>query len=75
MFALHRPRLWLLVAGGLALTIAWSRVFLGLHFVSDIAVGLVLGAACALTARQGFAWLDRRRAALALRPAAGAENR
>jgi len=78
MFALHRPRLWLTMAGGVALAIAWSRVFLGLHFVSDIAVGLLLGAACALTARQGFAWLDRRRhraAVLALRPAGGVESR
>ena len=77
MFALHRPRLWSALAGGVALTIAWSRVFLGLHFVSDIAVGLLLGTACALTARQGFAWLDRRRlrAMLALKPATGAESR
>lgn len=75
MFALHRPRLWLALAGGVALAIAWSRVFLGLHFVSDIAVGLLLGAACALTTRQGFAWLDRRRAPPSLRPATGAEGR
>ncbi|MCY1559533.1 hypothetical protein D9M68_965830 [compost metagenome] len=63
------------MAGGVALAIAWSRVFLGLHFVSDIAAGLLLGAACALTVRQGFAWLDRRRAPPSLRPATGAEGR
>jgi undecaprenyl-diphosphatase len=60
-FASRHPRRWLIAAGAVALAIAWSRVFLGLHFVSDIAVGLLLGAASALTARQGFAWLDRRR--------------
>lgn len=76
MFAPQRPRLWLALAGGVALAIAWSRVFLGLHFVSDIAVGLVLGAACAVTARQSFTWLDRRRRTVpALRPVAGSENR
>jgi undecaprenyl-diphosphatase len=75
MFAPHRARLWLTMAGGVALAIAWSRVFLGLHFISDIAVGLLLGAACALTAREAFAWLDRRRALLALRPVAGSETR
>jgi membrane-associated phospholipid phosphatase len=31
-----------------ALAIAWSRVFLGLHFVSDVALGLFLGATCAV---------------------------
>jgi undecaprenyl-diphosphatase len=61
MFALHRPRLWLTLAGSVALAIAWSRVFLGLHFVSDIAVGLVVGVACAVTARQGLGWRGRRR--------------
>lgn len=60
-FAPGRPRRWLIAAGAVGLAIAWSRVFLGLHFVSDVAVGLLLGAACALTARQGFAWLDTNR--------------
>ena len=69
------PRRWLLVAGGVALAVAWSRVFLGLHFVSDIAVGLVLGAASAVTARQCLAWLGRRRAVPPLRPVARSENR
>jgi undecaprenyl-diphosphatase len=76
IFAPHRPRLWLALAGGVALVIAWSRVFLGLHFVSDIAVGLVLGAACAVTARQGVGWLTRRRRPVpALRPVVGSDNR
>lgn len=75
LFAPSRPRRWLVVVGGVALAIAWSRVFLGLHFVSDIAVGLLLGAACAVTARQGFAWWARRRAAWPIRPVAGSGNR
>lgn len=76
VFAPHRPRLWLVLAGSVALAIAWSRVFLGLHFVSDIAVGLVVGAACAVTARQGVGWLARRRRPVpVLRPVAGSENR
>ncbi|WP_066272621.1 phosphatase PAP2 family protein [Hydrogenophaga palleronii] len=61
MCAPGRARLWLALAGPVALLIAWSRVFLGLHFVSDIAVGLLLGLACAVTARQGLRALDRRR--------------
>lgn len=68
LFAPRHPHLWLATAGGLALAIAWSRVFLGLHFVSDISVGLVLGVAGAVTARQAFAWWDRRRARSTNRP-------
>ncbi len=76
LFAPQRPRLWLTLAGGVALAIAWSRVCLGLHFVSDITAGLALGAACAVTARQVLAWLARRRRPLpSLRPAVGSENR
>lgn len=63
MCAPRRPRLWLALAGPVALSIAWSRVFLGLHFVSDIAVGLLLGLACAVTARQALLALGRRRLA------------
>mgnify|MGYP006173485013 CR=1 FL=1 len=66
---------WLLVAGALAVAIAWSRVFLGLHFVSDIAAGVVLGVASAVTAQQCLAWVGRRRVAPALRPMAGSETR
>lgn len=64
LLAPSRPRWWMGLAGGVALAIAWSRVFLGLHFVSDIVVGLVLGLACAVTSRQAMRWLDRRRPAL-----------
>lgn len=58
VFAPWRARRWALVAGLVALAIAWSRVFLGLHFVSDITAGLLLGVASALAARQMFAWWD-----------------
>ena len=65
---LRRPALWpaalLLVAG-----VAWSRVFLGVHYPTDIAVGTVLGGLIAFIAhlvltRYGRLWLqlDWRRA-------------
>lgn len=51
-------RLWLPAALALAvaLAVAWSRVFLGLHFPSDVAAGLVLGALVA-----SLVWLCARR--------------
>ncbi len=78
LFAPRSPRIWLLLAGGVAGAIAWSRVFLGLHFVSDIAAGVLVGVASAVTARQCLAWLDRRRRSRDLTPLtpwAGSENR
>jgi len=74
LFAPRHARWWLFCPGGLALAIAWSRVFLGLHFVSDIAVGLVLGAACAVTSRRCFGWLNRRRAGEPIIPLAGSDR-
>ncbi|MCW5653955.1 phosphatase PAP2 family protein [Hydrogenophaga sp.] len=62
LLAQRHVRRWLLATGGVALLVAWSRVFLGLHFVSDIAAGLLLGTLCGLVVFQGFAWFDRRRA-------------
>ncbi len=50
--ARHHLRAWIPVAGCVTLAIAWSRVFLGVHFVSDVAMGLALGVSCALVARQ-----------------------
>lgn len=41
---------WAAVAIPIALLIAWSRVFLGLHFPSDIIAGLILGLASTLIA-------------------------
>lgn len=57
------------------LAIACSRVCLGLHFVSDVAFGLFVGAASALTARTAMQAWRRRMAALRVRPWAGAGNR
>ncbi len=74
LFAPRDARWWWLCAGAVALAIAWSRVFLGLHFVSDIAVGLVLGAACGLTSSRFFGWLNRRRTAATVAPLAGSDR-
>ena len=52
--ALWLPARWP-VRGALltaALAVAWSRVALGLHFPSDVLVGALLGALCALAARR-----------------------
>lgn len=61
LFAPRHVRWWMLCGGAVALAIAWSRVFLGLHFVSDVSLGLLLGAACAVTSRRCIGWLNRRR--------------
>ena len=52
--ALWLPARWPVRAGLLtaALAVAWSRVALGLHFPSDVLVGALLGALCALAARR-----------------------
>lgn len=38
-------RLWAIAALAVAVLISWSRVYLGLHFPSDIVAGVLLGAA------------------------------
>jgi len=58
-FARRHRRVWSIGAGSVALAIVWSRVFLGLHFVSDVGVGAALGVASALTARQCLVWFDQ----------------
>lgn len=42
--ARHRVRAVVMVAGGLAVLIAVSRVYLGAHFPSDVLAGAILGA-------------------------------
>ena len=37
---------WTLPALIVAVLVSWSRVYLGLHFPSDILAGALLGAAC-----------------------------
>ena len=71
LVALHSHRwTWLSTAGrallsvvlvALALGVAWSRIYLGVHFPSDVTVGAVLGAS--IGAASARLWL-RREAAL-----------
>ena len=37
--------------GVLILTVAWSRIYLGVHYLTDVAAGFCLGVTCALVAR------------------------
>ena len=55
-------RRWRLLAPlfwALALTVAWSRVYLNRHYLSDVVVGLAIGAACGWLAPRLSAWLAR----------------
>mgnify|MGYP001795780194 CR=1 FL=1 len=42
IFTYHYPSLWLLFFG-LALLISWTRVYVGVHFPSDVLAGTVVG--------------------------------
>ncbi|WP_295987166.1 phosphatase PAP2 family protein [uncultured Variovorax sp.] len=75
-------RLPMLAALGVAVLVAWSRVYLGLHFPSDIVAATMLGALVAIVVERGIsrplgqaasgALVARRRSArLRLRRAAG----
>ncbi|HOD65756.1 MAG TPA: phosphatase PAP2 family protein [candidate division Zixibacteria bacterium] len=67
LFALAAPRWrWLLLA--LAAVIALSRVFVGVHYVGDVAVGTLLGAAIGTAAAQGYRWVETRMAERRARP-------
>ena len=56
LFLAHRlssavARVALMIAGvGFIAVLAWSRLYLGMHFASDVAMGLVDGGVCALLA-------------------------
>ena len=54
----RRHRIWLWVAAGVVVTaVAFSRVALGVHFVSDVIGGVILGAAWVLAMAAAFdAW-------------------
>lgn len=56
---------WALLAAALALTMAWSRTYLMLHWFTDVVAGLTVGAAVGLTALAGRAWSLERAAAAA----------
>lgn len=51
-------RAWLAVAAGVALLVAASRVLLGVHYVSDVVAGLVLGAGWTAVCTMLFAVWD-----------------
>jgi membrane-associated phospholipid phosphatase len=44
----HRRRVWILVAVGIAFAMAFSRVYLGAHWLSDVVTGVLLGSVCAI---------------------------
>jgi undecaprenyl-diphosphatase len=46
----HQRWAWGAVVAPVAASIAWSRVYLGLHFPSDVAMGLMVSAVCAVLA-------------------------
>ena len=48
--ALRRQTVWLVCAGAvlIALAVAWSRVYLGVHYPSDVIAGLLLGSGWAV---------------------------
>ncbi len=51
----HRRRVWVLFAVVFAFTMAFSRVYLGAHWLSDVVTGVLLGSICAIG---GFALVD-----------------
>lgn len=51
----HRRRVWILLALVLAFVMAFSRVYLGAHWLSDVETGVLLGTVCAVAS---FAIVD-----------------
>lgn len=70
----RRRRAVVVALAALAVAIGYSRVYVGVHYPSDVLGGMVVGAACALTIHlayvQARAWFERRRVS-ALRTTAG----
>ena len=63
----HRRRVWIGIAVLLAFAMAFSRVYLGAHWLSDVVTGVLLGSVCAIL---GFAIVDEIRHRVDRRPAA-----
>jgi undecaprenyl-diphosphatase len=61
-FMLFYPQLWsvLLLA---ALAVAYSRVYVGVHYPGDVMVGLLVGLVSALVVQAAYRWIRARRAA------------
>lgn len=59
--ALRRATGWALCAGIAAALIAWSRVCLGVHFPSDVVVGMFTGLLCASIVAAGWHLVKRQR--------------
>lgn len=51
----HRRRVWIGLAVAFAFAMAFSRVYLGAHWLSDVVTGVLLGSVCAIG---GFALVD-----------------
>ena len=55
------PALLYSLASLLSLALAWSRIFLGVHYFSDTLAGLSLGLACLILAKAAMdRWVDER---------------
>ena len=56
IFKMARPRWWGVAAIVLAALIAWSRLYVAVHFPSDVIVGILIGLACSVIA----VWLTQK---------------
>ncbi|WP_195853221.1 phosphatase PAP2 family protein [Aerococcus sanguinicola] len=55
------PALLYSLVGLLSLALAWSRIFLGVHYFSDTLAGLSLGLTCLILAKAAMdRWVDER---------------